>query len=48
MYDKELVRHVIEQILQSSKTITARFKPVRTVNDFTDSPDGMEKLQVAN
>lgn len=44
MYDKELARHIIEQVLQSSKTITARFKPVQTVNDFTDSPDGMEKF----
>ena len=44
MYDNELTRHIIEQVLQSSKTITARFKPVQTVNDFTDSPDGMEKF----
>ena len=44
MYDKELARHIIEQVLQSSKTIMTRFKPVQTVNDFTDSPDGMEKF----
>ena len=44
MYDKELARHIIEQVLQSSKTILTRFKPVQTVNDFTDSPDGMEKF----
>ena len=37
MYDKELARHIIEQVLQSSKTIMTRFKPVQTVNDFTDS-----------
>ena len=44
MYDKELTCHIIEQVLQSSKTIMTRFKPVQTVNDFTDSPDGMEKF----
>ena len=44
MYDKELACHIIEQVLQSSKTITARFEPVQTVDDFTDTPGGMEKF----
>ena len=44
MYDKELAGHIVEQVLQSSKTITARFGPVQTVDDFTSTPSGMEKF----
>jgi uncharacterized protein with HEPN domain len=44
MYDKELVRETLTQILKSAETILYRFKPVREVKDFTDSLAGMEKL----
>jgi uncharacterized protein with HEPN domain len=44
MYDKELVYHILEQVLQSAKTIRARFEPVQTVDDFTNTSGGMEKF----
>lgn len=44
MYDKELACHILKQVLQSSQTIMARFEPVKTVNDFTNSSVGMEKF----
>ncbi len=44
MYDKELVLEVLGQIRMASQRILSRFKPVKTVADFTDSPAGQEKL----
>ena len=44
MYDKELVLEVLGQIRTASQTILDRFKSVKTVSDFTDSPAGREKL----
>ena len=44
MYDRELVLAILGQIYQAAQTILKRFEPVKTVNDFTDSPAGMEKL----
>ena len=44
MYDKELACHILEQILQSATTIEGRFEPVICVDDFTNSPTGMEKF----
>ena len=44
MYDRELVLTILGQIYQAAQTILKRFEPVKTVNDFTDSPAGMEKL----
>jgi len=44
MYDKALVLELLEQLRTASQTILDRFVPVETVSDFTDSPDGMEKL----
>ena len=44
MYDKELVLEVLGQIRTASQTILGRFKSVKTVSDFTDSPAGREKL----
>ncbi len=44
MYDKELVREILTQILKSADTILCRFQPVIEVKDFTDSLAGMEKL----
>ena len=44
MYDKELALEILSQIYQASQTISERFKPVKSINDFTDSPAGMEKF----
>ena len=44
MYDKELVLEVLGQIRTASQTILGRFKSIKTVSDFTDSPAGREKL----
>lgn len=44
MYDKELILEILSQIYRASQTILERFKAVESVNDFTDSPAGMEKL----
>lgn len=44
MYDVDLALHVLEQIHNSAETILERFEPVHSVNDFTDSSEGMEKL----
>ena len=44
MYDKELVLEVLGQIRMASQTVLDRFKSIKTVSDFTDSPAGREKL----
>jgi uncharacterized protein with HEPN domain len=44
MYDIELIREILTQILKSADTILYRFQLVKEVKDFTDSPAGMEKL----
>jgi len=44
MYDKELVLEVLGQIRRASQTILDRFKSIKTVSNFTDSPAGREKL----
>ncbi len=44
MYDKELVLEVLGQIRTTSQTKLGRFKSIKTVSDFTDSPAGREKL----
>jgi uncharacterized protein with HEPN domain len=44
MYDKELVTEILNQTLESTQKIILRFTPIKTVNDFTNSPAGMEKL----
>ena len=44
MYDKELALEILSQIYQASQTILERFKPVKSISDFTHSPAGMEKF----
>ncbi|QOG11280.1 DUF86 domain-containing protein [Arcobacter sp. FWKO B] len=44
MYDKSLVVDILQQISNAIETIQKRFEPIKTVNDFTDTPEGMEKL----
>jgi uncharacterized protein with HEPN domain len=44
MYDKELAREILQQIHHAIEVILKRFESIETVNDFTDTPEGMEKL----
>jgi uncharacterized protein with HEPN domain len=44
MYDKTLVIEILSQIISALKTIDQRFNVVNSVDDFTHSPTGMEKL----
>jgi len=44
MYDAALVRELLSQILWSAQTISKRFAPITSPDDFTDSDEGMEKL----
>jgi len=44
MYDRELALEILTQIYESTHTILRRFEPVKSVEDFTDSDSGMEKL----
>jgi uncharacterized protein with HEPN domain len=44
MYDKEFVLEILSQLLKAIDTVIYRFAPVKTVDDFTDSSSGMEKL----
>ncbi|NOQ31290.1 MAG: DUF86 domain-containing protein [Helicobacteraceae bacterium] len=44
MYDKELVIEILTQISNASKLVLDRFSVVTSVDYFTDSPEGMEKL----
>jgi len=43
-YDRELVLEISSQIKNSLETILYRFEPIERIEDFTDSPWGMEKL----
>ncbi len=44
MYDKKLALEILSQTYRASQTILERFKPVKSISDFTDSPAGMEKF----
>ena len=44
MFDKELTLEVLKQIDTAVQRILIRFKPIHEVSDFTDSPEGMEKM----
>ena len=44
MYDKSLVVEILTQILQATERIKKRFEPIKAPDDFTDSEEGMEKL----
>jgi uncharacterized protein with HEPN domain len=44
MHDKELILEILDQIYKSTQKILKRFEPIESVNDFTDSEEGMEKL----
>jgi uncharacterized protein with HEPN domain len=44
MYDLELVKEVLNQILWSVQTIAKRFAPITSPEDFVASESGLEKL----
>ena len=44
MYDKELAIEILNQINHATGLILSRFESVKNVNDFINSPSGMEKL----
>ena len=44
MYDKELVLEILNQTLAAVQKVINRFEPVDSVDFFTDSLGGMEKL----
>jgi len=44
MYDRELAIEILTQIYEGTQTILKRFEPIKSVEDFTGSDAGMEKL----
>lgn len=44
MYDRELVREILLQILKSTETVITRFDPIKSADDFLSTDRGMEKL----
>jgi len=44
MYDRELVIDILHQIDNAIDKVSYRFAVIESVNDFTDTPQGMEKL----
>lgn len=44
MYDRALALEILKRLDQALETILQRFEPVKSVEDFTRSPAGQEKL----
>lgn len=44
MYDKALVTDILNQILDAAQKVLTRFRPIKTPDDFSNSAEGMEKL----
>ncbi len=44
MFDKQLANEILLQLISSAEKITDRFSTIKTVEDFTKSPAGMERL----
>lgn len=44
MFDKKLAREILTQILRSTESVLKRFEPIKKLDDFTNTPAGMEKL----
>jgi uncharacterized protein with HEPN domain len=44
MYDPELVREILYQVLWSAETISKRFEPITSPQGFLGSDAGLEKL----
>ncbi len=46
MYDHEILTDLLNKMQDCLNKIQARFKPVNTVSDLTDSPSGIERLDL--
>jgi len=44
MYDKELAKEILQQTYHATELILKRFESIESVDDFTSTPEGMEKL----
>ncbi len=44
MYDKGLALDVLKQLNMAIDILLERFKPIKSVLDYTESPEGREKL----
>ncbi|MCA1797580.1 MAG: DUF86 domain-containing protein [Geobacteraceae bacterium] len=44
MCNRELLLHILHQTEEALRKILIRFEPVDSVSYFTDTPEGMEKL----
>lgn len=44
MYDKEMLLNILQQTLEAIQRVQKRFEPVTSVDFFTDTTDGLEKL----
>jgi hypothetical protein len=44
MHKQDLIRELMNQILWSTQTISRRFAPITSPEDFTNSDSGLEKL----
>lgn len=44
MFDKELAIEILAQILHAAQKVLRRFEAIKSVEDFTNSDAGMEKL----
>lgn len=44
MYDKDLLIEVLRQIQTATETLLERFQPIHSSSDFTDSAEGIQKL----
>lgn len=44
MYDIELVKEILNQILNSAQIINKRFEPIKSPEDFLAIDTGLEKL----
>ena len=44
MFDKDLAREILTQVYKSTQTISRRFKPIESYDDFIATEEGLEKL----
>ena len=44
MFDRDMVLDILRQILEATHKVLTRFEPISNVDDFTNTPEGMEKL----
>lgn len=44
MYDNKLVAGILEQISAAIQKVIRRFESINNVSDFTDTPEGIDKL----